>query len=132
MREMRCSAGRELLDEAILTRLQCGSRQRSRQPREPATTMVHRYARGVVPESAGCGDDLDGSAAQSAATIEAFCRFERFQITGAVQETWELVRAVNQYIVKREPWALAQEARSARCLHARPVPSADALRVTPR
>src|SRR5688500_14089726 len=60
----------------------------------------------------------------------AVSRVETFQISSALQETWELVRAVNQYIVKREPWSLAKRPDARPVLDGTLYRAADALRVT--
>jgi len=86
----------------------------------------------VVPDSpAGRRDALDTDLdARIDAAIHAVVRqFDAFQITGALQDTWELVRAVNQYIVKREPWALAKKPDQRHTLEATLYHAADALRV---
>jgi methionyl-tRNA synthetase len=87
----------------------------------------------VVPDSPPeRRDDLDtGLVARIDEAIAAVVRqFDSFQITGALQDTWELVRAVNQYIVKREPWALAKKPDQRAVLEATLYHAADALRVT--
>jgi methionyl-tRNA synthetase len=64
------------------------------------------------------------------AAIESVVRqFGAYQITGALQDTWELVRSVNQYIVKREPWALAKKPEQRTTLEVTLYHAADALRV---
>jgi methionyl-tRNA synthetase len=98
-----------------------------------ATTMVQRYCAGVVPESNPARrDDLDtGLVARIDQAIGAVVRqFDAMQITGALQDAWELIRAVNQYIVKREPWALAKKPDQRAALEATLYHAADALRVT--
>ena len=95
--------------------------------------MIHRYSGGVVPESpAGMRDALDAELeSQLTRAIERVVRnFESFQITVALQDTWDLIRSVNQYIVKREPWSLAKRANAADTLNITLYHSADALRVT--
>ena len=80
----------------------------------------------------GAHDPLDADlVAKIDSTVGAVVRlFETFQIGTALQEAWELVRAVNQYIVKREPWALAKKPDARPALDATLYHSADALRVT--
>jgi methionyl-tRNA synthetase len=86
-----------------------------------------------VPESpAGKRETLDTELErQLARAIERVAgNFESFQITVALQDTWDLIRSVNQYIVKREPWSLAKRAEAKDTLNVTLYHSADALRVT--
>jgi methionyl-tRNA synthetase len=77
-------------------------------------------------------DELDAQLEQQLKnTIQGVIRkFETFEISSALQETWELVRTVNQYIVKREPWALAKRPDDRSLLEGTLYRAGDALRVT--
>jgi len=133
MREMAFGGDANFSDEAILTRFNADLANDLGNLVSRATTMVQRYCGGVVPESpASRRDDLDTTlVARIDAAIGASIRqFEAFQIANALQETWELVRAVNQYIVKREPWALAKKPDQRSTLEATLYHAADALRIT--
>jgi methionyl-tRNA synthetase len=133
MREMAFGGDANFSDEAILTRFNSDLANDLGNLVSRATTMIQRYCGGVVPESPeGQRDGLDaGLAVRIDAAIGASIRqFEAFQIANALQETWELVRAVNQYIVKREPWALAKKPEQRGTLEATLYHAADALRVT--
>ena len=55
--------------------------------------------------------------------------FQAFQISLALQDTWELVRRVNKYIVEREPWTLAKDVTNTDVLNQTLYHGADALRV---
>jgi methionyl-tRNA synthetase len=57
-------------------------------------------------------------------------QFEGFQLALALQDTWELIRAVNQYIVKREPWTLAKKADQRQKLETHAVSRGRRVRVT--
>ena len=133
MREMPLGLDANFSDEGVLNRFNADLANDLGNLVSRTTTMVHRYCDGVVPDPSPAGsDELDASLdRQIGATIEAVVRdFEAFQITVALQDTWELIRAVNQYIVKREPWALAKRADGRATLDATLYRSADALRVT--
>jgi methionyl-tRNA synthetase len=133
MREMPLGADANFSDEGMLTRFNADLANDLGNLVSRATTMVQRYCDGVVPDSPPeRRDDLDtGLVARIDETIAAVVRqFDSFQITGALQDTWELVRAVNQYIVKREPWALAKKPDQRAVLEATLYHAADALRVT--
>ena len=68
--------------------------------------MVSRYRAGAVP-----------AAEPPAALIEAFegapeavaARFDRADISGALEEAWQLVRALNRFVQEEEPWRLAKD-----------------------
>ena len=53
-----------------------------------------------------------------AATLEAAAAFDFSQ---ALRETWELISALNKYIVAREPWVLAKTPESRPLLERDPV-----------
>jgi methionyl-tRNA synthetase len=133
MREMPLGADANFSDDGILTRFNADLANDLGNLVSRATTMIQRYCDGVVPPSpAGRRDALDTDLiARIDATVAAVVRqFEAFQISPALQETWELVRAVNQYIVKREPWTLAKKPDARETLEATLYHAADALRVT--
>jgi methionyl-tRNA synthetase len=133
MREMPLGQDANFSDEGVLTRFNADLANDLGNVVSRTTTMVHRYNGGIVPESAvDKREPLDRELeAQLARAIEGVVRnFESFQITVALQDTWDLIRAVNQYIVKREPWALAKRAGAKDTLNATLYHAADALRVT--
>jgi methionyl-tRNA synthetase len=119
-------------DEAILTRFNADLANDLGNLVSRTTTMIHRYSEGVVPELPKSRDELDAQLEQQLKnTIQGVIRkFETFEISSALQETWELVRTVNQYIVKREPWALAKRPDDRPLLEGTLYRTGDALRVT--
>jgi methionyl-tRNA synthetase len=133
MREMPLGGDANFSDEGILARYNADLANDLGNLVSRATTMIQRYCGGVVPDSpADRRDDLDSGLArridEAIATVTR--EFDAFQVTGALQDTWELVRAVNQYIVKREPWALAKKPDQRATLDVTLFHAADALRVT--
>jgi methionyl-tRNA synthetase len=133
MREMPLGQDANFSDEGILARFNADLANDLGNLVSRTTTMIHRYREGVVPESPAAGrDELDaGLERQLEETVSAVRDgFESFQITVALQATWELIRSVNQYIVKREPWTLAKHPSHAAKLDSTLYHSADALRVT--
>jgi methionyl-tRNA synthetase len=133
MREMPLGSDANFSDEGMLTRFNADLANDLGNLVSRSTTMIHRYCAGAVPESPlGRRDDLDnGLVARIDEAIGAVVsEFDAMQITGALQDTWELVRAVNQYIVKREPWALAKKPDLRASLESTLYHAADALRVT--
>jgi len=119
-------------DDAILARFNADLANDLGNLVSRTTTMIHRYSGGVVPELPTTRDELDAQLEQQLTnTIQGVVRkFETFEISAALQETWELVRTVNQYIVKREPWALAKRPDARPLLEGTLYRAGDALRVT--
>jgi methionyl-tRNA synthetase len=131
MREMTLGQDANFSDEAILTRYNADLANDLGNVVSRTATMIVRYCDGIVPTPAA-GNDLDGALeADIQRTIEAArSGFARFELSVALQAIWDvLVRGVNQYIVKREPWKLAKRAEDRGLLEATLYHSADALRV---
>jgi methionyl-tRNA synthetase len=72
------------------------------------TAMIARYREGRLVRSPGSG------AFDAAALREAIVgRFDRYDITGALDSIWQAVHALNQHVETTAPWNLAKdEARS--------------------
>ena len=133
MREMPLGQDANFSDEGILTRYNADLANDLGNVVSRTTTMVHRYSGGKVPVSPESGrDDLDVALEHQVNETIAGVKqdFEVFQITLALQRIWELIRSVNQYIVKREPWTLAKHPEQRQKLDATLYHSSDALRVT--
>jgi methionyl-tRNA synthetase len=131
MREMTLGQDANFSDEAILTRYNADLANDLGNVVSRTATMIARYCDGVVP-TPDAGDDLDRALeADIQRTIEAArSGFARFELSVALQAIWDvLVRGVNQYIVKREPWRLAKKTEDRRLLETTLYHSADALRV---
>ena len=130
MREMTLGLDANFSDEALLTRFNADLANDLGNLISRGTTMIHRYCDGVVP-GLGEGEELDRAlAVESAAVIrDVLTAFEACQTSAALQRTWELVRLVNQYIVRREPWTLAKEPAKRALLETTLFHAADALRV---
>jgi len=131
MREMTLGQDANFSDEAILTRYNAELANDLGNVVSRTTTMIARYCDGSVP-AAHAADDLDRSLeADIQRTIEAArSGFARFELSVALQAIWDvLVRGVNQYIVRREPWRLAKKPEERPLLETTLYRSADALRV---
>jgi methionyl-tRNA synthetase len=131
MREMTLGQDANFSDEAILMRYNADLANDLGNVVSRTATMIARYCDGAVPTPAA-GEELDRALeADIQRTIEAARGgFARFELSVALQAIWDvLVRGVNQYIVKREPWRLAKKADDRRLLDTTLYHSADALRV---
>jgi methionyl-tRNA synthetase len=76
-------------------------------------TMIERYFRGQVPypspNAARTAAD-DAIARQAGKTIADFnTLFDDYQFSRAVEAAWNLIGAVNKYLVESEPWAVAEK-----------------------
>jgi methionyl-tRNA synthetase len=132
MREMPLGQDANFSDEGMLTRYNADLANDLGNVVSRTTTMVHRYSGGTVPEPRQPSlDDLDVMLeSQVNATVDAVKQdFAAFQITLALQKIWELIRSVNQYIVRREPWTLAKRPEDRPKLDATLYNASDALRV---
>src|SRR5437879_2877210 len=97
-------------------------------------TMINRYFKGEVPypSQASKTPAEDAIAEAARKTIREFgVQFDQFQFSRALETAWELVAAVDKYIVENEPWTLGEKqddesrARLATVLYT----SAEALRI---
>jgi len=98
-------------------------------------TMINRYFKGEVPypSHAVAKSPADAAVAETARkTIREFAMlFDQFQFSRALETAWNLVAAVDKYIVENEPWSLGEKqddesrARLATVLYT----SAEALRI---
>ncbi len=73
--------------------------------------MIARYRSGVVPVGEETPLDATGKAVRGP-YYDAFDN-DPYEFNKALQATWMLVQAANQYIVQTEPWALAKAGRDA-------------------
>jgi methionyl-tRNA synthetase len=91
------------------------------------TAMIARYRSGSVPASArsdspvaaltdGLADDLAG-------------RLDRYDLTGALERIWEVVRGLNRYVESQAPWQLAKQEEGERALDETLYDLAEGLRV---
>ncbi len=132
MREMVLGQDANFADEAFLTRYNADLANDLGNVVSRVTTMIQRYCGGVVPAvapdaPAALEAELTRKAESTiAATLAAAAAFDFSQ---GLRETWELISALNKYIVAREPWALAKVPESRPLLEASLYTAADALRV---
>jgi methionyl-tRNA synthetase len=69
------------------------------------TAMIARYREGTIAPSAGSrlADTFDALAPRVAASFDAY------DITGALEEIWEVVRTLNRHVEQHKPWDLAKD-----------------------
>ena len=68
--------------------------------------MVERYRDGIVPQAE--------PAPEIAALFEGLAetvmgRIDRVEVSAALEDVWERVRALNRFVTEREPWKLAKD-----------------------
>jgi methionyl-tRNA synthetase len=71
------------------------------------TAMIARYRDGKL-DAAGGAPAVDAVRLR-AALVE---RFDRFDITGALEEIWQVVRELNRYVESSAPWQLAKDEKA--------------------
>jgi methionyl-tRNA synthetase len=133
MREMVFGQDADFTDETILGRYNADLANDLGNLVSRATTMVHRYCGGVVPQAAPAllarqpesdlRAALDGLVPRVRASVEAF------QFSQALRDIWDVIGATNRYIVAREPWAVAKDPARRDELDAALYAAADAVRV---
>jgi methionyl-tRNA synthetase len=71
------------------------------------TAMIARYRDGALP----IAPRPDSRIAQASASLatDVGSRIDAFDITGALERVWELVRELNRYVVDRAPWQVAKD-----------------------
>ena len=109
----------DFTDEAILTRYNADLANDLGNLVSRATTMIHRYCGGVVPapDASLLARDAGSRAAHGADDVSSAASrrcVESFQLSAALRDIWDLIGAINRYIVAREPWKLAKDADQAR------------------
>ena len=132
LREMPLGQDANFADEAILTRFNADLANDLGNVISRTVTMLHRYRDGVVPQVApDTRTALDTALVEATASAIASVRasYETFQMSVALQQTWELIGLLNKYIVEREPWKLAKATDAGALLDLTLYHAADTLRV---
>jgi methionyl-tRNA synthetase len=132
LREMVVGQDANFADEVFLTRYNSDLANDLGNVVSRVTTMIVRYCGGVVPASdaaveTSLDEDLRRTAAATIAT--ALAEAARYDFSSALRAVWELISALNKYIVAREPWALAKAPANRALLESTLYNAADALRV---
>jgi methionyl-tRNA synthetase len=72
--------------------------------------MIGRYREGVVPSPGEPGDaELNLRQVAEEARRKVATQIEDWDLTGALDSLWVLVRRANQYLEERQPWRLAKQ-----------------------
>jgi methionyl-tRNA synthetase len=89
------------------------------------TAMIARYRDGrLIPVAVS--DELAGEV--DGVRAEAGARLDQFDVTGALDRIWELVRSLNRHVERNAPWELAKDPARARDLDRVLYELADGLR----
>ncbi len=89
-------------------------------------SMISRYREGVVPE----GEPPSELAAEFDGLIDDVrTRFDAVDLSGALEQIWQRVRALNRFVQETEPWQLAKDESKAAELDAALYSLAEGLRV---
>jgi len=91
------------------------------------TAMIERYRDGRIWPRAGRNDELAAAVDEMRGGVER--NLDRYDITGAIDAIWSLVRRLNRYVTDRAPWVLAKDESQAAELDAILYDLADGLRV---
>jgi methionyl-tRNA synthetase len=75
--------------------------------------MIAKYRDGVIP-SVGTSPAI--AQAITAVHDGVPARLDAFDITGAIDEIWALVRELNRYVTEHAPWTLAKDEANADAL----------------
>jgi methionyl-tRNA synthetase len=70
------------------------------------TAMIARYRDGSIPEVEGSRELAEATAAVAAGVA---ARLDEFDLTGALEQIWELVRRLNKHVEETKPWQLAKD-----------------------
>jgi methionyl-tRNA synthetase len=90
-------------------------------------TMIHQYRGGVVPH--GGDPEIAALAKQTIESVQD--TFEDFEFSKGLEAIWNLISAVDKFIVKQAPWKLARQTDEAsqQALNETLYTAAEALRV---
>ena len=112
-REMIFGQDASFNDEAILGRYNADLANDLGNLASRVTTLIHRTCGARVPTPAPrlLERDEERALANAASALvgQVKTAVERFQLSVALRDIWDLVGATNRYIVAREPWRLAKD-----------------------
>jgi methionyl-tRNA synthetase len=88
--------------------------------------MIAKYRDAVVPDAEAPADLVAAFAEAPARVVE---RFDKVELTAALDEVWSLVRRLNAFVQEEEPWQLAKDDSQAARLDSTLYSLAEGLRV---
>jgi methionyl-tRNA synthetase len=91
------------------------------------TAMIARYRDGRVRSSPS--DDSPVAALATGVADDVASRIDRFDLTGALEQIWQVVRGLNRYVETQAPWQLAKDESRSEELDRTLYDLADGLRV---
>jgi methionyl-tRNA synthetase len=68
-------------------------------------TMIHQYRGGEIPE--GSDAEIAAVARQAIQTVQE--TFDRYEFSKGLEAVWQLISAVDKFIVQNAPWKLARQ-----------------------
>ena len=71
------------------------------------TAMIARYLEGELPVRAS--DDSPVRALIAGLGSDVAARFDDYDLTGALERIWKVVRGLNRYVDAQAPWRLAED-----------------------
>jgi methionyl-tRNA synthetase len=71
------------------------------------TAMIARYREGRVRACASDGSPVAALLSDLAEDVAS--RIDRFDLSGALEQIWQVVRGLNRYVESRAPWQLAKD-----------------------
>ena len=92
------------------------------------TAMIARYREGRLPGLQAAQVDSPFRATLDELGTEVASRLDRFDLSGALDDIWVVVRNLNRYVEERAPWKLAKDATKAAELDGTLYDLADGLR----
>ena len=130
LREMTLGHDANFSDSAFLTRYNADLANDLGNLVSRATTMVHRYCGGVVPEASTAAEDpaLTRQLRELIPSVQSRMG-ESYQFSMALRDIWDVISTTNRYIAAREPWSLARDDSKRSELNGVLYQSADVLRV---
>jgi methionyl-tRNA synthetase len=75
------------------------------------TAMVVKYRGGALPRGRTTSDEITAAIARVHEGVPQ--RLDAFDLTGAIDLAWSLVRELNRYVTEQAPWTLAKDEASA-------------------
>jgi len=130
LREMTLGPDSNFSDDAFLTRYNADLANDLGNLVSRATTMVHRYCGGVIPEPGAAYEDASLTQRLDELVPLVTARMSEFyQFSLALRDIWEVISLTNKFIATKEPWALAKDESKRDELNAVLYQSSEVLRV---